>query len=112
MANKILFMLVECGGYGNMRAELSAFDDTGKSRPFVDRINADLARLPPAMLRADAITLAMTVLNRYGFGSRGSAGLFEDPRPEKRRTISESARRVVGREATASRAGDAQRRPA
>lgn len=84
MANKILFMLVECGGYGNMRAELSAFDDTGRSRPFVDRINASLARLPPGMLKADAINSAMTVLRRYGFGARGSAGLFEDPRPERR----------------------------
>ena len=104
MAANILFMLVESGSYGNMRAELSAFDDTRKSQPFVDKINAELARLPPAMLKADAIAAAMKVLDSHGFGPRGSAGLFEDPRPAKRRVAGDLVRRAIARRSAPSTA--------
>ncbi len=102
MADKILFMLVECGSYGKMRAELSAFDATGKSKPFVDKINAQLARLPPAMLKADALAAAMKVLDQYGFGPRGSAGLFEDPRPAQRELAEKSVRNAIARRSAPS----------
>lgn len=102
MASNILFMLVEYGRYGQMRAELSAFDETRESQPFVDKINAELLRLPPAMLKSDAIAAAMKVLERYGFGAPGSAGLFDDPRPAKRKLTSDSVRRVIERGTTRS----------
>lgn len=107
MVGNILFMLVEYGRYGQMRAQLSAFDETRKSQPFVDKINAELQRLPPSMLKADAIAAAMKVLERYGFGAPGSAGLFDDPRPAQRKLTSEkltseSARRVIARGSTRS----------
>ena len=104
MADKILFMLVESGSYGSMRAELSAFDDTGKSRRFVDKINAELSRLPPGMLKQDAISAARKVLDRYGFGPPGSAGLFEDPRPAQRQLKVDSVRRAIARRTAPSTA--------
>jgi hypothetical protein len=97
MAGKILFMLVPTGGYGNVRAELSAFDQTRRSQPFVDNINAELVRLRPGMLASDAMASAMKVLERHGFGAPGSAGLFEDPRPAQRKLRSNSVRRAIAR---------------
>jgi hypothetical protein len=104
MANRVLFMLVDHGGYGNMRAELSAFDDTGESQPFVSRINAELARLPRGMITSDTIAAARTVMERYGFGVPNSAGLFEDPRPVQREPATSSVQSTIaGRTARAAK---------
>jgi hypothetical protein len=97
MAKQVVFMLAPVGGYGNVRAGLSAFDDTGKSQAFVDKINEELFRLPPGMLKADAIASAMTVLTRYGFGAPGSSGLFDDPRPPEQAPKGSALRQAMAR---------------